>query len=127
MNTPRDWASQWAHDIYFDWHGENTQDLIDAIAAALRVQPGHVRDDKGVDRKVLGQLAITADDCVVGMGATVWNGPHLGGNILPHIVHHDGVTWGNAYAPCMQISCGWDKCYSTDTAAEAARDAKGCV
>lgn len=43
-----------------------------ALRSAARVQPGHVRDGD-TDRKVLGTLPVTADGCVVGMGATVWN------------------------------------------------------
>ena len=43
-----------------------------AIAAALRVPPGYVRDEHGVDRKVLGTLPLTADGGVVGMCAEVW-------------------------------------------------------
>jgi hypothetical protein len=47
--------------------------LIDAIAAALAVREGHVRDDKGVERKVLGTLLLTADGCVAGIGGQIFN------------------------------------------------------
>ena len=54
------------------------QEKLDILTAALdeaaKVPAGCVRDDKGVDRKVLGMLPITEDGAVVGVGATVWGG-----------------------------------------------------
>lgn len=48
------------------------------LAAEVRrlagaVPAGHVRDEKGVDRKVLGDLPVTVDGCVIGNKAYLWN------------------------------------------------------
>lgn len=47
------------------------EDLIDSISEALlsasRPPAGFVRDEHGVDRRVLGTLPVTADGCVVGV------------------------------------------------------------
>ena len=61
------------------------EDIADALAAARKqgrtegrkeadapIPPGHIKDDKGVVRRVLGTLPVTADGCVVGDDCRVW-------------------------------------------------------
>lgn len=87
---------------------------------------GHILDDKGVVRRVLGTLPVTADGCVVGYGSSVWVAPgvisqdawchespsiseHSGHGLLCHIRDLDGFASFS------------DECYSTREAALAAR------
>jgi hypothetical protein len=39
----------------------------------MKAKPGYIIDDQGVERKVLGTLPLTADGCVVGKKAYLWN------------------------------------------------------
>lgn len=96
---------------------------VDAITAALRaaakVGEGYVRDDKGVERKVLGTLPLTADGCVVGNHTRLW-------------VNDVGCVTS---LPVDNIGCSerdgadeafWEagECYSTPEAAQAAAERK---
>lgn len=68
-------ARKKASDIYMRWatnEGRRTEHLIESIAQALAVPAGCVRDENGVDRKVLGTLPLTADGAVIGRGAEVY-------------------------------------------------------
>jgi hypothetical protein len=51
---------------------EFENDITSALDRASKPAPGHVRDSDGVDRKVLGTLPMTKDNCVIGDGAYVW-------------------------------------------------------
>lgn len=68
--TPRERAKE----IVNKWLEEDWKYslLINAIAAALTVPEGHVRLPSGEDVKVLGELVMTIDGCVVGKNAKAW-------------------------------------------------------
>ncbi len=53
-------------------HDAMTTAIASAIRSVATPPEGCVRDDKGVDRKVLGTLPLTADGCVVANGAQVF-------------------------------------------------------
>lgn len=38
----------------------------------MKAPPGHIIDDTGAVRRLLGTLALTADGCVPGVGAELW-------------------------------------------------------
>lgn len=97
------------------------------LAAEVRrlqsaVPAGHVRDENGVDRKVLGALPITADECVVGIGALVYEfdaddePPQWVEQEADHFAHELVCNTENP----VEV---YAKCYSTRAAAEAARRA----
>jgi hypothetical protein len=93
-------------------------------ALEAKVPPGHILDDTGTVRKVLGSLPMTADGCVVVAGATVYC--PLGGECK-------NVCW-DAYCLCKNgcydegcqgdSSSGthwrFEKCYSTQALARTA-------
>jgi len=86
--------------------------IVRALQAAHKPPPGHIIDDAGVVRKVLGTLPVTADGCVVGVGAQVWFIAYGGTEILWAIIHDSRKGW-------LQSPV----CYSTAKAAEAAKEA----
>ena len=47
----------------------------------MKAKPGHIIDENGVERRVLGTLPITHDGCVVGDGAVV-HYPHGPANAI---------------------------------------------
>lgn len=65
----------WFHRMERDEQDELVTIITVAItetrASALRVPANHVRDENGVDMRVLGTLPKTLDHCVVGIGANV--------------------------------------------------------
>lgn len=88
---------------------------------AIKAPPGHIIDDQGIVRKVLGTLPLTADGCLFGNDApTVY--AIYNGNVV-------GAACAAESYPCDE--CGNDdlfiasECYSTPEAALAAREAKG--
>ena len=91
------------------------------INRARTPPPGHIIDDAGVVRKVLGVLPVTADGCVAAPGGVIW--PQL-------LIDNDEggrVAW-SLYDICTGDTCDdgeWlaDKCWSTLEAAEAAKEA----
>ena len=87
----------------------------EAMAIALRSMlppPGHIMDETGAVRKVLGTLPMTADGCVVGDGAIVHypKGP-------PNAIRLHPVRPELAASSEFLAAIG----YSTPEAAEAAR------
>lgn len=115
------------------WAGmEDDHQLVEAIAAALTPPAGHVVTDDGVTRRYLGTLPLTADGCVMGMGALPWSPPELDDE--PQQADDIQITScqngrGELGVATVFFSIGdgiWypaDKCYSTREAAEAARSA----
>lgn len=102
------------------WIEENDDDFapacLRAIASALReaaaVQEGHIRDDKGVERKVLGTLQVLASgEVLASYHKDVWDRR----GILRRADVKDGVAWSDGTYTHL------DLCYSTREAAEAAR------
>jgi hypothetical protein len=101
--------------------------------AQAKAPPGHIIDDQGNVRKVLGTLPITADGCVVGFPpgfGGLWRVPyeHGGGGRIeqcnPMHMSYDQAS------RCIEVTGGqWSGinrhpvggCYSTRAAAEAAR------
>ena len=94
-------------------------------AVGIAPPPGHVLDDKGVVRKVLGELILTGDGCVVTPTSFVWVMP-------PHCANPGGfgftVIEVDARGPFADAQTGgllkhpaWSDCYSTREAALAAR------
>lgn len=87
-----------------------------------KAPPGHIIDDAGVVRRVLGVLPVTADGCVAAPGGVIW--PQL-------LIDNDEggrVAW-SLYDICTGDTCDdgeWlaDKCWSTKEAAEAAKEGK---
>ena len=96
--------------------------IVRALQAARTPPPGHIIDDAGVVRKVLGVLPVTADGCVAAPGGVIW--PQL-------LIDNDEggrVAW-SLYDICTGDTCDdgeWlaDKCWSTKDAAEAAKEGK---
>lgn len=126
--SERDWAAE-AKRLVNELRKCGTDECpecMDSITTALRaaaaVPAGCVRDDKGVDRKVLGTLPVTADGCVVAPNGYVWVMP-------PHCANPAGFGFR-----VMDISCSffatperdirWQDCYSTREAAQAALAAR---
>ena len=103
-------VSDFAADVHF---------LLDVIDAATP-PPGHVIDDAGNVRKVLGTLPLTADGCVIGHKAWLWN-------IMPGAKGRDDdrpMRVCYMPAPIMDPDAYTDgpkRMYSTAEAAEAAR------
>lgn len=100
--------------------------LLNAIAQALlaahRPGEGCVIDDKGVERKVLGTLPLTADGCVIGDWATTFV-RHLNEEI------HQGTTRTVTYSwttttPGRKENLPYaaDMCHSTRESASAAQE-----
>lgn len=84
-----------------------------ALAAARTAPPGHIIDDQGVVRRVLGTLPVTADGCVIGGDAQLyWVN---GAGYVHGCVVQDRVRTSNGFALIAS------DCYSTRAAAEAAR------
>lgn len=120
MSDTRDWADNAAREICerlsngvgFRVVGSDSLEANIALAlrAARRVPDGHIREGD-VDRKVLGTLLVTKDGCVVGYGRQeLW---YPGEDQPRHT--NDGGAW--SFGTFKHI----DECYSTRTAAEAAR------
>lgn len=93
-----------------------------AILSASRPAPGYLRASEGADMRLLGTLPVTADGCVVGIGAELWCNAE----------EHGVFQWGSP--PWVETSdAGWvfiDRdgadvapqfMYSTRTAAESAK------
>jgi hypothetical protein len=96
----------------------------DALAAGLLGQDGNMR-------KVLGQLPLTADGCVVGLGAVIWHAHLLGPTGHVSLQINASTVWGE-HETCGAPSTGArliggapDMWYSTLDAAEAAREKAG--
>ena len=89
--------------------------IVRALQAARTPPAGHIIDDAGEVRKVLGTLPVTADGCVIGTNATVF------GLWTPQ--YSDGET----SVTCSKTSgvvCAPHACWSTRKAAEAAKEAQ---
>jgi len=115
------------------WHRRRANDdiasryltamLIEDIAQALAVPAGCVRDENGVDRKVLGTLPLTKDGCVVGVDAVVFHPDSI-------CVSGEAVYEGNRVdVPtkrgsdnfiCRSFDTTVEDCYSTREAASSA-------
>lgn len=92
--------------------------ITSALTAAASVGKGCMRDEHGVERKVLGTLPLTADGCVAGIGAEVYY-ENNGGNI---------VSLPLGYRLEISDTPEWDGheyMYSTLEAAQAARGGNG--
>lgn len=106
-----EWADGMPNDLALakEWR------LISARLRAQDIPPGHVIDDKGVVRKVLGTLHLTADKCIACQDAVVWH-PTNGAcyPVLDGLNMAAKVYGGSTLVPASE-------CYSTREAAEAAR------
>jgi hypothetical protein len=95
-----------------------------AAKAQAKAPPGHIIDDQGNVRKVLGTLPITADGCVIGKKAYLWG-------IFPGLKgRDDDKPMRVCYKPCPimdpdQYTDGPTQMFSTRAAAEAARGTEG--
>lgn len=83
--------------------------------------PGHILDEFGVVRRVLGTLPVTADGCVVGTDAIVYSFTSPSWPPSP--------TSGIDTRRCPGLIVGesvvrWHECYSTRDAALAAKEGK---
>ncbi len=89
-----------------------------AIASAAR-EAGMV-DEQGNFRKILGTLPITADGCVVGFGAEVWHNYYGGppSKFRSPKPVCDSTAW--------ESGPRFEHCYSTRSAAEAAKGGGEC-
>lgn len=90
------------------------QDEVRRLRGA--VPSGHVRDETGADRRVLGELRTTIDGCVIGENAQVW---------VVMADHRDGRCLGLGRTQLI-VADDWEEtdigeCYSTREAADAAR------
>lgn len=103
-------ANVYVDDGYKEYQSQDVTNIARAIAAARTAPTGCIIDDKGVVRKVLGTLPVTADGCVAGMWAELW-----GIDQCNCAVESTSCTWrpGHHYRLV--------ECYSTRAAAEAAR------
>lgn len=97
-------------------------EIVAIALAASRPAPGYLRASEGADMRLLGTLPVTADGCVVGIGAELWCNAE----------EHGVFQWGSP--PWVETSdAGWvfiDRdgadvapqfMYSTRTAAESAK------
>jgi len=112
-------------DGTFVWERGRLAPIITAALVEARKAPeGHVIDDRGVVRNVLGTLPITADGCVVGEGASpaFW----IDGNIIieGRMGCEPQAYFPDPNVPAMIFSpnAGVKSCYSTSEAAEAAKE-----
>lgn len=112
------YAKRWAKALGADFLPAS---IVTDIAATLtrlsRPPAGHIRDDAGVDRRVLGLLPVTKDGCVLCPGEVVWavsQGDYV------REVSLDEMVWP---AKGMRTHT-WSvrDCYSTREAAEAAAE-----
>lgn len=130
------------------WHYpqiERMADLIRTLAAEVRrlsgaVPAGCVRDEKGVDRQVVGPLPITRDGVVVCVGCEVFH-PQQDQAFHLSVMAHDGGEDTEEFPipnDCEYVGhySYWEgdtgystyetydirQCYSTRAAAEAARE-----
>ena len=106
-------ARKEGHDT---WVNGDDVDLVapkSEVVATLRAKapPGHIIDDAGEVRRVLGTLPLTKDGCVVGVESQVWFSAYGGTEILSSIIHDSRKGW-------LQSPV----CYSTREAAEAAKE-----
>lgn len=115
-------AMKWA-SLRTSSQGCDDQDYaaFTTLAAEVRrlsgaVPAGCVRDDKGEDFPVLGELPLTADRCVAGRGE--YDLHHPAGSTWRPVVICAYYPFGHEYDP----SIGFDEVYSTRAAAEAARE-----
>lgn len=86
-------------------------------SAAITPPPGCVRDEHGVDRRVLGTLPLTGDGCVAGIGASVsWKG------YGEEYVYDGHVAFRPVWSASIPMDCCVHirDCYSTRSAAESA-------
>lgn len=80
----------------------------------MKAKPGHIIDEHGVERRVLGTLPLTADGCVIGDDCTIFI--------------HDEVVNSEVFRSPRGREDDWQpymprKAFSTREAAEAARNA----
>lgn len=96
-------------------HVGQQRDGMTTIHLWVAPPPGHILDDKGVVRRVLGTLPVTADGVVVGDCAEVWitEGP----DEPIACVHLDKCGYSCEAEGFWPV----DECYSTREAAIAAR------
>jgi len=96
------------------------------MSEPVKAPPGHIIDDQGNVRKVLGTLPVTADGCVVGHGVKLYwcEEPY---EISHYETDFDGVWFEDHATDYYGEAVGKDepisKCYSTKEAAEAAAEA----
>lgn len=134
----------WFHRMERDEQDELVTIITVAItetrASALRVPANHVRDENGVDMRVLGTLPVTADDVIVMDGEQVYH-PDADGSfrliVRPACEHDaedkdfplpDDCEWVASYS-YYEHDNGYSQyetydirqCYSTRDAALAAR------
>jgi len=95
-------------------HSANIAAIVRALQAARTPPPGHIIDDAGVVRKVLGTLPITKDGCVVGDDCRVWQDGQMWNTELFRVPTGSNGRW----APYRT-----NKVYSSE-AAEAAKEGK---
>ena len=111
--------------------------VANTLAAEVRrlagaVPAGHVRDEKGEDRRVLGKIPLTADGCVFGVNpGTVY---HIAdGEVLELEVEDEtdevAIDMTDDFELVDEDEMPtplppWE-CYSTRAAAEAAREGRG--
>jgi len=88
-----------------------------ALLAARKAPEGHVIDDRGVVRKVLGTLPITADGRVLGSGGVVYINDV--GDITGLVSDQIGATEEVGGDVAFWSA---DECYSTREAAEPAKE-----
>ena len=92
---------------------EAGRDGVVAGHMTRKAPAGHIIDDAGVVRKVLGTLPVTADGVVVGTSARVWFNAYGGTQIISAVIEDSRKGW---------LMSPW--CWSTKEAAEAAKEGK---
>lgn len=92
--------------------------IVRALQAARTPPPGHIIDDAGVVRKVMGTLPMTADGCVVGDAAHLWT--NNAGEVNALRADAIGATEFGEDGDFYEAA----ECYSTREAAEAAKEAQ---
>lgn len=92
--------------------------IVRALQASRTPPPGHIIDDAGVVRKVLGDLAITADGFIACQNSVVWHPTDGGCYPVP-----DGLNMAaKVYGGARLVDVG--ECYSTLDAAQKANAAE---
>lgn len=76
-----------AADTYF-----SKRQMLDRAEMEMMAPPGHVIDDRGVMREVVGELPVTADGCVIGRSCRVFSASQSGVTWKTvRLTHNDGI------------------------------------
>ena len=95
--------------------------IVQSLAIASAAREAGLVDEQGRFRKILGTLPITADGCVAGLNCTLWRWNRPAQEMMRmELFHADRRSHLIEPIPSRATICV-DLCYSTRSAAEAAK------